>query len=413
MADTTNKGQPATSKNLESVVPALEGTLLRSRRDKGFGNDSAVCSTRAGTEQNAPASGVPVRSGSASNAPVNPLTRLLQINGEDHPTVAYLGDLTKFHSALSGPLEAARELLDKSDTELADEVGRIHTRAHQLVTGAAKVFVNHAVVAQQTSCGVLPGLNAALWAPRAKRTVVASLLGLVQGWIGGLRNDTKEIRRSYVLLLEQTYYIRDCVQVAQDGLCMELMGPSEDEVKARHPDGRPEVALEAVDELEGEATPPGAATEAAMEDVQTAEVRQLVATMGKLACATGVLQECSDFWLFLHTTERQLIHLEQSAQQLRSTLLSGPRTSELPSGFRDFCALLDQLCVQFCAAGSRSDVELMRQLAAFSSEGLGCGHSADSASGVGVFGSAVCSITNMSTAANAPGSTLGKHVVSV
>jgi len=230
----------------------------------------------------------------------------------EHETLSCFKDLMAFRVSLLTPMNDAWKLLDETDKDLADCLDYTHKEVCELMDHAVRVVMSFAATAQQTQCSVLPGLRVAV--TKAKRHIVVSLLGSAQGWISDMKKAAKEVRCKYVLLLDKVRYLMKCTLLVLDHLAMMFEECTEQDEFASLNQKMENIEL-AIQELEkGEKT----------------------------------LEECSEFWLILHTAELKLFHIEDEAQRLRSALLGGSRVAVLPPEYMEFCVSLEQVCKEYC-----------------------------------------------------------------
>jgi len=226
----------------------------------------------------------------------------------EHETLSCFKGMMTFRVSLLTPMNNAWKLFNEIDKDLAECLEFTHKEVCELMDHAVGMVMSFAATAQQTQCSVLPGLRVAV--TKAKRHIVVSLLGSAQGWISDMKKAAKEIRCKYVLLLEKVQYLIKCTVLVLDHLEMMAEECTEQEKYASLNQTIESIEL-AIEELEeGEKT----------------------------------LEECSEFWLNLHTAELKLFHIENQAQQLRSALLCGSRVTALPPEYMDFCVSLEHLC---------------------------------------------------------------------
>lgn len=225
----------------------------------------------------------------------------------------YFKDLMLFQLSLQKPIGLVEMIFQQADPDLAIAFGVVSALTADLIESARRVVTNYALTAKHVRFEMLPHLS------QAKRHAAVTILGGVQHWITSQRKAAKSVRRDYVELLSRVNYMIACTDASVAGQYSETANG--DTPQAQQP----------------------AMQQAARPNLSCMEVALL-----HLHSVVRVLEECSDFWLVLHSTERTLHWMEDEAQHLRTRLLDGSKRADVYEQLANFCGSLQQLCLRYC-----------------------------------------------------------------
>jgi len=202
--------------------------------------------------------------------------------------MGHLEDLDGFRQLLDDPLKAACSAFENCDEELAGALNLACKQARQLVDGAVFVVLRWGAMFRDVGDILEHDLRPGL--AHCRHDSLAVPLGRVQSLAVEMRRMAKSIRRDYVRLLDSVGRLESCAELAA-------------------------IALEAP------GGPPGtAAGHSAAEGTPEAF---LGLGRGHLRRAEGVLRECSDSWLLIHSVECALDRVQDEPLRLHSSALRG------------------------------------------------------------------------------------------
>lgn len=249
---------------------------------------------------------------------------MVRINGPDHRMVFYLKELFLFRQTVERELKAAAAVLSTVDRDLLEALRKISIALGVLTDSAASALLSHTDIAQKVGSRVLLDLLEVLSTQRTARPGLVELVGNVQALTAELVRESAQVRQRYVLLLQDVRYVYSVAQLVEDGLYIEQSGEECD------------ISSLALAERQSK-----------MEALDTALMH--LATVGH------ALEECSEVWLVLHSTEQMLASADQTAQQLKGELALGPGFVEPPHGLHALSECLERLCGQYarCHAQAR------------------------------------------------------------
>lgn len=236
---------------------------------------------------------------------------LLHARAAEDPVASQLWDLSNFRMALEVPLEAAQQALDVADPDLAAALREGRSRAEKLINEAQKAAMDNAIASQYQSLQTLPNLRAAI--AQRKMDEATSLLGMSQAWICDVKTRAQSLRVSYVTLLEYLQYLMHCTNVTGDLVIMAG---------------------------------------------QDHAINVLDIAFGQLRQAAQVMENCSYFWLRLHSGKQIMVVLEKRAKEMFSsaqnimTMNKGQVAIQgdmLAPSVMELIRRLDEACQQYCS----------------------------------------------------------------
>lgn len=224
-------------------------------------------------------------------------------------------DLFMWRDALQKPLYAAQQCMNEAeDQEMVEAVGRTVAQAQDLVDNAVNVLVSFAKVGNQASKNMLPFLYEAR--AKRKRTRAANTVGVAQGVFVDLRKQAASARSLYLDMLEQVRYMVRCNLLGLDYWAIKF------------------------EESEGKIS------------MDQPEFLMLHRASIHLDSALTAMENCSVFWLLVHSSELKLESLKSMAHILRNELVNS-KDHEWPTRFGHFCTGVEQFCEQYKALNAR------------------------------------------------------------
>lgn len=229
----------------------------------------------------------------------------------DYQVKNYLKDLEAFKNSFHEPLSIAKECVSQVDDDLMTTFKLTELQAGELIVSAQMVTWKLSA----TACRSLELLPTLMWAARGhtEETDFMTPVSEVQSSIAAVRKDAQAIRTNYIDLLNQVKHLGQCTQVTLDQVVIA---------------GLPEPVEDAGGNLEivsGSDQP--SSSQVRMEKCLELALLNLDAT-----CET--LEECSDFWLMLHSAELELRKIEKAATRDN---LGAMQLQGLCDRLRDFC----------------------------------------------------------------------------
>ncbi|CAE7351233.1 lmbrd2 [Symbiodinium necroappetens] len=257
------------------------------------GNDRDWCSQVNGARSIGVSSTGLSRSGHAANQSVvsSDSDSCQRMSLREFQSRNYLKDLKAFSDSLNQPMNIVRECMSQVDQGLLGALQITQTQAHDLVMAAQMVTWKLSA----TACNSLELLPTLLWAAKGhgdEKDVVGPI-SEVHSSIATMRKDAQTVRTSYIELLNQVRYLGQCAQVTLDEVIISwLPAPYEDESGS----------------LE---TSPGHALDPTEQQRHSEKCLELALMHLDGLCM--LLEDCSDFWLMLHSAELQLRKIEKEA----------------------------------------------------------------------------------------------------
>ncbi|CAJ1409648.1 unnamed protein product [Effrenium voratum] len=225
-----------------------------------------------------------------------------------------LQDLKVFSDSFNEPLSVARECMSQVDADLLAALNLTQSQANDLIASAQMVTWKLSA----TACNSLELLPTLLWAARGhgEERDVVSPVSEVHSSITAMRKEAQTVRTSYIELLNQVRYLGQCTQVTLDQIIIASLPVGDFEVKP---------------------------VKSSHKTVQTHSEKCLELALVHLDGVCMTLEECSDFWLMLHSAELQLRKIEKEAQQVSSARLDAEGAT-----MHSFCERLRDFCKEHC-----------------------------------------------------------------
>jgi hypothetical protein len=230
-------------------------------------------------------------------------------------TKYYLNDLRDFDIAVSQQMDRARHYLHLADVDLAAAMSVASKKLRDLVLQAEGIALALSSTAEYVNLSLLPQLMAA--AVQQNSLMFSSILTEAQHAVGDVRRDTHSVRSQYVEMFNFITYLATCTQLASDANFM-------------------------------------AVTADGLEDADSAVARHectqqcLTRALMHIDAICGLLEECSDFWLMMHTAEIRFAKVEKDAHQMSQSLVRKSHGGEyIAVAMSDFCGRLGLFCKEF------------------------------------------------------------------
>jgi len=213
-------------------------------------------------------------------------------------------DLAMWRNDVQKPLQAAYQCMqDAEDWDLAEAISRTLAQAQGLVEKAVSVLLSFA---RTSSTNMLPYLREAR--TKGKKTRAANAVGVAQGVFIDLRKQASDARSMYLELLEQVRYMIRCNLLSLDWWFMKF---EESELNASD---------------------------------HTNDIMILHRASLHLDHSLKAMENCSVFWLLVHSSELNLESLKSMSAILRKELL---KEHEWPKRYEYFCAAVERFCEQY------------------------------------------------------------------
>lgn len=213
-------------------------------------------------------------------------------------------DLIMWRNNVTQPLQLVYKCMqDVQDWDMAEATSRTHDQVLMLVEKAVTVLLSFAKTSGTNMGPYLRESRA-----KGKKTRAANTVGVAQGVFVDLRKQASDARSMYLELLEQVRYMIRCNMLSIDFWFMKF---AESETKcAEHKD----------------------------------EVITLHRASVQLDHSLKAIENCSVFWLLVHSSELDLESLKSTSAILRKELVKG---REWPQRFEHFCAAVEHFCEQY------------------------------------------------------------------
>mmetsp|Transcript_26756 Transcript_26756/g.50316 ORF Transcript_26756/g.50316 Transcript_26756/m.50316 type:complete len:312 (-) Transcript_26756:153-1088(-) len=228
----------------------------------------------------------------------------------------YLKDLKAFSNSFNEPLNIVRECINQVDQDVLGAVKALQNQAHELIMSAQTVTWKLSA----TACSSLELLPTLLWVARGhgEEKDAVSPISDVHASITNMRKEAQTVRTNYIELLNQVRYLGQCTQVTLDHVIIQaLPEPTENELGSL------------------DISPPQACVPS---EKQRHFEKCLELALMHLDGVCMMLEDCSDFWLMLHSAELQLRKIEKEAQFLSNEKgKEGGRLQGFCERVRDFC----------------------------------------------------------------------------
>lgn len=231
---------------------------------------------------------------------------------KEHQAISFLGDLHRWRQSLDGPLNAALQFLVLCDPDVAEALLRTNSKLEALHEQAIKTVVSYANVAQQ-AYDTLPKLRSV--------NPDESAISTFTGWLSDAQDVARGLRASYVALLEDVYYILKCVEVG-------IEDSSGDEGQEK-----PQASTAASNRSSStNSSEPSYCVPLALKHLNRARV---------------ILEDCSDAWLSIHSTERMLSQMTKDLKKISSGGSSTTRTN-----MQTLCSAVEAIYRLYCVPDS-------------------------------------------------------------
>ncbi|CAE7216191.1 unnamed protein product [Symbiodinium natans] len=313
------------------LSPKIWQCKLQCKRKSGSpsGQDRDWCSQINGARSIGVSSTGLSRSGLAANQSVvsSDSGAYQGISVGEYQSKNYLKDLKAFSDSFIAPMNIVCECMNQVDPSLLDALKMTQNQAHELITSAQMVTWKLSA----TACNSLELLPTLLWAAKGHgdEKDVISPISEVHTSMATTRKDAQTVRTSYIELLNQVRYMGQCTQVTLDQVViLHLPVPCEDE--SGNLETSPKLAPDPTEH-------------------QKISEKCLELALMHLDGLCMLLEDCSDFWLMLHSAELQLRKIEKEAQALCEKL---PVDNGQGGGalLQTFCEKVRDFCKE-CAKG--------------------------------------------------------------